>query len=86
MAEVADAELVENTYKFEIKMTCSGCSGAIDRVLKKLKENGDVSSYSVDLEKQEAIAKGRITLDDLRLKLAKTGKEIKSAEVVEDVV
>lgn len=22
-------------YKFNIKMTCSGCSGAIDRVLKK---------------------------------------------------
>ena len=22
-------------YKFNIKMTCSGCSGAVDRVLKK---------------------------------------------------
>lgn len=26
----------EHTYKFGITMTCGGCSGAVDRVLKKL--------------------------------------------------
>lgn len=26
----------EHTYKFNVAMSCSGCSGAIDRVLKKL--------------------------------------------------
>lgn len=25
-----------HTYKFNVSMSCSGCSGAIDRVLKKL--------------------------------------------------
>ena len=32
MAEVADA----HTYKFNVSMSCGGCSGAVDRVLKKL--------------------------------------------------
>jgi copper chaperone len=27
---------VTHTYKFNVSMSCSGCSGAIDRVLKKL--------------------------------------------------
>lgn len=26
----------DHTYKFGVQMTCGGCSGAIDRVLKKL--------------------------------------------------
>lgn len=30
---MADAE---HTYKFNVSMTCGGCSGAVDRVLKKL--------------------------------------------------
>ena len=32
MAEVADG----HTYKFNVSMSCGGCSGAVDRVLKKL--------------------------------------------------
>lgn len=28
--------MAEHTYNFNIKMTCGGCSGAIERVLKKL--------------------------------------------------
>ncbi|KAI0780843.1 hypothetical protein BD413DRAFT_13368 [Trametes elegans] len=27
--------MAEHTYKFNVKMTCSGCSNAVDRVLKK---------------------------------------------------
>ncbi|KKK19309.1 iron copper transporter, partial [Aspergillus rambellii] len=26
----------DHTYKFNISMSCSGCSGAVERVLKKL--------------------------------------------------
>jgi len=26
----------EHNYKFEVTMTCGGCSGAVERVLKKL--------------------------------------------------
>ena len=28
--------MVEHTYKFNVAMSCGGCSGAIDRVLKRL--------------------------------------------------
>lgn len=28
--------MAEHKYDFEITMTCGGCSGAVDRVLKKL--------------------------------------------------
>ena len=30
------ADAAEHTYKFNVSMSCSGCSGAVDRVLKKL--------------------------------------------------
>ena len=30
----------QHTYKFNISMSCGGCSGAIDRTLKKLENNG----------------------------------------------
>lgn len=30
---MADAD---HTYKFNVSMSCGGCSGAVDRVLKKL--------------------------------------------------
>ncbi|KZT09451.1 uncharacterized protein LAESUDRAFT_646815, partial [Laetiporus sulphureus 93-53] len=29
-----------HTYKFDVKMTCSGCSGAIERALKKAQADG----------------------------------------------
>jgi len=28
--------MVEHNYKFNVTMTCGGCSGAVERVLKKL--------------------------------------------------
>jgi len=73
----------EHTYQFDIKMTCSGCSGAVTRVLERAKtQGGGVSDYSVSLEKQEVIVTGTILLADLQEKLAKTGKEIRSSVVV----
>ncbi|KAF5358346.1 hypothetical protein D9756_001544 [Leucocoprinus leucothites] len=74
----------EHTYKFDVKMTCGGCSGAITRVLNKAKEAGDVSGFDVSLDKQEVVVKSS-TLDyeAVREKIAKTGKEIRSGVTVE---
>jgi len=37
MADVdAQSAPAEHTYKFNVSMSCGGCSGAVDRVLKKL--------------------------------------------------
>ncbi|CEL51568.1 Metal homeostasis factor ATX1 OS=Saccharomyces cerevisiae (strain ATCC 204508 / S288c) GN=ATX1 PE=1 SV=1 [Rhizoctonia solani AG-1 IB] len=75
----------EQTYKFNVVMTCSGCSGAIDRVLKRTKDAGDVSSYEVSLDKQEVIVTGKLPYDDVLAKIKKTGKEVKSGETLPPV-
>ncbi|EKM55585.1 uncharacterized protein PHACADRAFT_256312 [Phanerochaete carnosa HHB-10118-sp] len=69
----------EHTYKFDVKMTCGGCSGAIERVLKKTE---GIDSFDVSLEKQEVIVKGSIEYDALLEKIKKTGKEVRSGQTV----
>ncbi|GAA5853654.1 hypothetical protein JCM3766R1_004447 [Sporobolomyces carnicolor] len=74
------AESHQSTYKFNVKMTCEGCSGAIDRVLKKL---DGINSYEVSLESQEVIVRTReVSFEDVLAKIKKTGKEVKSGEIV----
>lgn len=80
-------------------MTCSGCSGAIDRVLKKTEgtfplildhfllslrfpQFVGVTSYDISLEKQEVVVHTAIDYDTILAKIKKTGKEVKSGEVV----
>ncbi|KAI0797926.1 copper chaperone taha [Abortiporus biennis] len=67
-------------YKFEVKMTCSGCSGAVERVLKKTE---GVDSYDISLEKQEVLVNGSIPYDDLLAKIQKTGKQVISGTTLE---
>ncbi|KAL1730552.1 copper chaperone taha [Schizophyllum commune] len=73
--------VAEHTYEFNVKMTCSGCSGAITRVLEKAKGNG-VNDYSVSLDTQEVIVKGTLPYEDVYAKIQKTGKEIISGKTV----
>lgn len=70
---------MSHTYKFDVKMTCGGCSGAIERVLKKTE---GVSSYEVSLEKQEVVVNGTIGYDALLEKIKKTGKEVRSGQTI----
>ncbi|EIM90039.1 copper chaperone taha, partial [Stereum hirsutum FP-91666 SS1] len=63
----------EHQYKFDVQMTCGGCSGAVERVLKKTE---GISSYDVSLEKQEVLVTGTIPYDDLLEKIKKTGKTV----------
>ncbi|KAH6604896.1 antioxidant and metal homeostasis factor [Trichoderma cornu-damae] len=65
-----------HTYEFDITMTCGGCSGAIDRVLKKL---DGVESYDVDLKNQHATVVTALPYEVVLGKLAKTGKKINAA-------
>jgi len=76
--------MAEPTYKFDVKMTCSGCSGAVTRVLNKAKLDGGVSNFTVDLETQEVLVKGTIPYDELLEKIKKTGKEVRSGSRVEE--
>ncbi|KAJ3870003.1 hypothetical protein EV359DRAFT_76242 [Lentinula novae-zelandiae] len=73
---------VEHTYKFDVKMTCSGCSGAVTRVLDKAKRDGAVGEFSVNLETQEVIVKSTQPYEDIHAKIKKTGKEVRSGEIL----
>ncbi|KAG9018915.1 Cytosolic copper metallochaperone [Tulasnella sp. 427] len=78
------ADAAVHKYKFDVKMTCGGCSGAVNRVLKKAQENDEgVTEYNVDLAKQEVLVTGTIPYDDLLEKIKKTGKEVRSGETLE---
>ncbi|KIE02574.1 Heavy metal-associated domain, HMA, partial [Metarhizium majus ARSEF 297] len=65
-----------HTYEFNVAMSCGGCSGAIDRVLKKL---DGVESYEVSLENQTAKVVTGLPYETVLTKIAKTGKTVKSA-------
>ncbi|KAI1494680.1 hypothetical protein F5X96DRAFT_665572 [Biscogniauxia mediterranea] len=69
----------EHTYKFNVTMSCGGCSGAINRVLGKLE---GVKSYDVSLEKQEALVVAEPSLDyeTVLRTIKKTGKKVNSGE------
>ncbi|TFK42550.1 hypothetical protein BDQ12DRAFT_623728 [Crucibulum laeve] len=73
---------VEHTYQFDVKMTCSGCSGAVTRVLEKAKGEG-ISDFTVDLDTQKVVVKGTLPYDDVLGKIKKTGKEVRSGVTVE---
>jgi len=66
-----------HTYKFDVAMSCGGCSGAIERVLKKL---DGVDSYEVSLENQtaEVHAKEELPYETVLSTIKKTGKKVKS--------
>ncbi|KAL3420560.1 iron copper transporter [Phlyctema vagabunda] len=69
----------EHTYKFNVSMSCGGCSGAVDRVLKKL---DGVKSYEVSLESQTAtvVAEDSLPYEKVLATIKKTGKKVNSGE------
>ncbi|EON68829.1 hypothetical protein W97_08087 [Coniosporium apollinis CBS 100218] len=69
----------EHNYKFNVAMSCGGCSGAVERVLKKL---DGVKSFNVSLDTQTAEIVAADTLDYATVleKIKKTGKTVKSGE------
>ncbi|KAH6971773.1 hypothetical protein BGZ61DRAFT_532785 [Ilyonectria robusta] len=66
-----------HTYEFNVSMSCGGCSGAIDRVLKKLE---GVDSYEVSLENQTAKVVTGLPYETVLQKIAKTGKKVNSGK------
>ncbi|KAF2720762.1 putative iron/copper transporter Atx1 [Polychaeton citri CBS 116435] len=71
--------MAEHNYKFNVTMTCGGCSGAVERVLKKL---DGVKSFDVSLDSQTANVVAEDSLDYATVleKIKKTGKKVNSGE------
>ncbi|KAH8116950.1 hypothetical protein DFH11DRAFT_1741821 [Phellopilus nigrolimitatus] len=78
-----EVTMSEHVYKYKVKMTCGGCSGAIERVLAKAQREGaGVDSYTVSLDAQSVDVKGAIAFDELTRRIEKTGKQILEANEV----
>jgi len=69
----------DHHYKFNVTMTCGGCSGAIERVLKKL---DGVKDYNVSLDTQTAdiTTADSVSYETVLEKIKKTGKTVNSGE------
>eukprot|EP00048_Salpingoeca_helianthica_P015738 m.228347 g.228347 ORF g.228347 m.228347 type:complete len:70 (+) comp17452_c0_seq1:124-333(+) len=59
-------------HVFNVKMTCGGCSGAVERVLKKLQ---GVNNIAIDMDAQKVTVDSDLDKDKLLETIAKTGKE-----------
>ncbi|CAB4035889.1 Copper transport ATOX1, partial [Paramuricea clavata] len=59
-------------HEFEVEMTCGGCSGAVERVLKRRE---DVKDIAIDMEKQRVYVTSDASAEDLLEVIKKTGKK-----------
>lgn len=55
-----------------VAMTCGGCSGAVERIIKKME---GVEDYSVSLETQKVVVKGNVDPQKVLEAIAKSGKK-----------
>jgi copper chaperone len=70
---------MSHTYEFNVSMSCGGCSGAVDRAIKKL---DGVDSHEVSLDTQTAkVVSSSLEFQTVYEKIAKTGKTVNSAKV-----
>ncbi|KAK4166217.1 heavy-metal-associated domain-containing protein [Cladorrhinum sp. PSN259] len=79
VAAPAAGENEQHKYVFNVTMPCGGCSGAVERVLKKL---DGVISYTVSLDTQLAtvITDESLPYEKVLKTIHKTGKKINSGE------
>ncbi|KAJ5432461.1 Metal homeostasis factor ATX1 [Penicillium daleae] len=69
----------DHQYKFNVTMTCGGCSGAVERVLKRLE---GVKTFDVSLESQTAniTTEPTVSYDTVLAAIKKTGKTVNTGE------
>lgn len=62
------------THVFNVEMTCEGCSGAVERVLNRLKGQG-VDNVAISLTDQKVSVTSSLSADQLLEVIKKTGKK-----------
>eukprot|EP00118_Oscarella_pearsei_P024845 m.306925 g.306925 ORF g.306925 m.306925 type:complete len:72 (+) comp41720_c0_seq1:147-362(+) len=70
--------MASQKHVFNVTMTCEGCSGAVNRVLKRLEE---VENIEIDMEGQKVTVTSTLDSDTLLEKIKKTGKACSYAGV-----
>ncbi|XP_023304163.1 copper transport protein ATOX1 [Lucilia cuprina] len=68
-------------HEFKVEMTCSGCSGAVERVLGKLGDK--VEKVSIDLDEKTVLVTSNLTGEELLEVIKKTGKSAQYVGVKE---
>lgn len=67
-------------FTFEVVMTCSGCSNAVNKALSRLEP--DVSDIDISLENQTVDLDSTLPYDTVLEKIKKTGKEVKGGRII----
>lgn len=67
-------------FKFDVVMTCSGCSNAVNKALSRLQP--DVSNIDISLENQTVDLDSTLPYETVLEKIKKTGKEVKSGRII----
>lgn len=68
-------------YQFQVKMACSGCSNAINKVLTR--SEPDVSKIAISLESQTVDVQTTLPYDTILEKIKKTGKEVEMGKIID---
>ncbi|KAF3492079.1 uncharacterized protein GIQ15_01596 [Arthroderma uncinatum] len=71
--------MADHQYIFDVTMTCGGCSGAVERVLKKM---DGVKSFEVSLDTQKATVttEPTVSYENVLAVIKKTGKSVTKGE------
>ena len=67
-------DLFLQIHVFNVEMTCEGCSGAVERVLNRLKGQG-VDNVLISLPDQKVSVTSTLSADQLLEVIKKTGKK-----------
>ncbi|KAK4886202.1 hypothetical protein RN001_002473 [Aquatica leii] len=63
-------------HEYNVKMTCDGCSGAVQRVLSKFEGKG-IDKIDINLVEQIVKVTSTLSPDEILKMIQKTGKEVK---------
>ncbi|KAL7317516.1 ATX1 antioxidant protein 1, variant 2 [Mucor circinelloides] len=61
-------------YTFNVEMSCSGCSNAVNKALSRLE---GVEKVDISLEKQEVVVDTELPRETVLAAIKKTGKTVK---------
>ncbi|KAJ8028248.1 Copper transport protein ATOX1 [Holothuria leucospilota] len=67
--------MASKTYEYNVEMTCEGCSGAVDRILKRASDK--VSDFEIDLPGKKVFVTTTVSSDEVLEMLKKSGKATK---------
>lgn len=67
-------------YQYDVKMNCSGCSGAVTKAVNRLE---GIDKVETDLKAQTVdVYTGTVDYETVLAKIKKTGKEVNGGRVI----